>query len=166
MVLLSEHGGLWLDATVLVANSIRQGNLSFFTIKREHGGESVSRQRWTGFCIGGEQNNMLFNFVKGFFFEYWKRYDFLIDYFFIDYVIAIAYDFFPQIRKMMDNVPLNNPYVYAIQNNMHHRFDAGIYDEIVKNTTFNKLTWKERCIPVLPDSDLTFYGYILDKFSE
>jgi hypothetical protein len=168
MALLTEHGGIWLDATILLTNVIQPINTSasFFTIKREYGGEFVSRQRWTGFCIGGNKNNMLFEFVKNFFFEYWKQYNILIDYFLIDYTIAVAYDSIPQIKKMMDDVPLNNQHLYVIQDNLGCKIDPEILSIIANDTIFNKLTWKGKYTIVDSNNDLTFYGYILNTYNK
>jgi hypothetical protein len=164
MALLSEHGGFWLDSTILVTGPMPRDDTHFFTIKREYGGESVSRQRWTGFCIGGEQNNILFDFSRRFFFEYWKKYNELVDYFLIDYVIAIAYNRLPPVKKMIDEVCPNNPCVYATQNSMDREFDSTLFAAIAKTTTFNKLTWKKDCPSITPDNKITFYGYILDNY--
>jgi hypothetical protein len=165
MALLAEHGGLWLDATILVTGTIHRKDISFFTIKREYGGESVSRQRWTGFCIGGNKNNILFEFATFFFFEYWKKYSSLIDYFLIDYAIAVAYDFIPKIKDMIDKVPLNNQHLYLIQNNLEYKVDHKIFSLIAKDTIFNKLTWKEKHMVFTSDGNLTFYGYILNNYN-
>jgi hypothetical protein len=164
MALLSEHGGIWLDATMLVTGTIHQKNMPFFTIKREYGGESVSRQRWTGFCIGGQRNTIVFEFVKFLFFEFWKKYNSLIDYFLIDYAIAVAYDCISSIKKTIDEVPLNNRHLYTMQNNLGHAFDPEIGALITGDTIFNKLTWKEQYPTHTENDKLTVYGYILEKY--
>ncbi|MDR2717114.1 MAG: capsular polysaccharide synthesis protein [Treponema sp.] len=163
MALLAEHGGLWLDATVFVTGSIQSKNDCFFTIKRDYVGEYVSKRRWTGFCIGGTKNNILFEFAKNFFYEYWKKYNDMIDYFLIDYVIDIAYRSISGIKQMIDNVPLNNSNLYVMRDNLGNEAASSFLDEICENTIFHKLTWKQNYPIRTPEEKLTFYGFILGK---
>lgn len=53
---LSKHGGLWIDSTVLVTNKMPNNLFEYpwFTIKGYPGqGVSFVKQRWTGFLMGG-----------------------------------------------------------------------------------------------------------------
>jgi len=164
MALLAEHGGLWLDATVLVTGSIQLKNRCFFTIVNDYGGEYVSKRRWTGFCIGGTKNNILFEFAKNFYYEYWKECNDVIDYFLIDYVIDIAYMSIPGIKQMIDNVPFNNPNLYVMQDNLGNQVVNGFWDKTCENTIFHKLTWKKNHSILTRENNLTLYGYILEKY--
>jgi hypothetical protein len=164
MSLLSEYGGLWLDATVLVTGNIELRECAFFTIKRELGGDDVPKRRWTGNCIGGTRNNPLFLFVREFLLEYWKYCDELIDYFLIDYSIMIGYSSIPQIREIIDKTPLCSQEYYILQDNLMTKFSSEYYTNFTKNTIFHKLTWKEK-IPIMTvDNEFTMYGYILELF--
>jgi hypothetical protein len=163
MALLSEHGGLWLDATILVTNTIQPGDAPFFTIKRDFGGKYVSKRRWTVFCIGGHQNNILFNFMKEFYYDYWKKYDEIIDYFLFDYAIALAYNASAHIRSLIDSMGKNNPNLYVLQDNLDNEFSTNVFEAVIKDTMFHKLTWKKERALVTPANKLTFYGYILEK---
>jgi hypothetical protein len=164
MALLAEYGGLWLDATILVTDTIQPLSVPFFTIKREYGGEDVPRRQWTGFCIGGVRNNILFTFAKEFFYEYWKRNNYMIDYFLIDYTIAIAYNTIPRIKQIIKDVRNSNPDLYCLQDNLENEFDFSFFEMIIKNTLFHKLTWKKQCIDVTVHNIFTYYGYILQQY--
>lgn len=164
MTLLAAHGGFWLDATVLVTGTIGPQNAPLFTIKKEYGGEDVPRQRWTGFCIGGEKNNIWFVFAREFLYEYWKRNDHMIDYFLIDYALALGYNSIPGVRRMVDMVPPNNPDLYLMYENLGNPGGGDLFDTIRKNTMFHKLNWK-KTFPVMgPEHTPTLYGYILEKY--
>jgi hypothetical protein len=166
MALLAKYGGLWLDATILVTKTIIIEDKSFFTIKKKYGGEDIPRQRWTGFCISGIKDNALFVFVQNFFYEYWKKNNYMIDYFLIDYVIALAHMYIPEINQMIENVPLNNPDLYIMQENLGNEIDNAFWDKICENTAFHKLTWKQSYPIMTSKNKPTLYGYILDKYSE
>jgi hypothetical protein len=164
--LLAGHGGIWLDATMLVTDSIPSEPGPFCTIKKEYGADDVPKQRWTGFCMGGTKQNMLFVFMERFFFEYWKKYDNLIDYYLIDYVIAVAYNSIPEIRRMIDAVRLNNPDLYEIQDNFGKEASAERFAAICKNTMFHKLTWKKSYPMATVNGKPTFYGHIITQYAE
>jgi hypothetical protein len=166
MTLLARHGGIWLDASVLVTNTILPVNAPFFTIKKEYGGEDVPRRRWTIFCIGGEKNNILFLFAKDFFYEYLKKNDYMIDYYLLDYVIAVGYRSIPQIKQMIDGTCLNNPNLYIMQENLGSEFNLDFFNSACKDTIFHKLTWKKNYPAVAAGNKLTLYGYIMDRYAE
>jgi hypothetical protein len=165
MSLLASYGGLWLDASILVTDTIQLGKTSFFTIKRDFGGSDVPRRRWTGFCLGGQKNSLLFKFAQDFFYEYWMKNNDMIDYFLIDYVIAIAYNSFPQVKQMIDNVRENNPNVSKVRYNLENEVTTDFL-ETIKDTIFHKLTWKKQFNINSSNNKLTLYGYILEKYGE
>jgi hypothetical protein len=164
MALLAAHGGFWLDATVLVTGTMGRYPPPLFTIKKEFGGEDVPRQRWTGFCVGGTKDNIWFVFVRELLYEYWKKNDHMIDYFLIDYALALGYNFIPAVRRMVDMVPLNNPDLYLMYENLENPGEEDLFDAIRKNTMFHKLNWKKTFPVTGSDHALTMYGYILKKY--
>ena len=86
MALLAEHGGLWLDATIFVSRTIPDYcfTLPYFSIHYKNSSSKIARGRWTGFCQGARKNSIIHSFCRDIFFEYWKKYARLADYFFID----------------------------------------------------------------------------------
>jgi hypothetical protein len=160
-LLLAKHGGLWLDATVLVTGNINFTNMPFFTVNRDLGSDYVSRQRWAQNCIGGTAKIYLFDFVNELFSEYWKKYNILIDYFLIDYSIMLAYNHLPYIREMIDNVPLNNKNYQVLKKLLEKEFDQDLYNEIIKDTIFHKLAYNFKTMT--KDNKLTYYGYIMNN---
>jgi hypothetical protein len=164
MSFLAQYGGFWFDATILVTGNIQPVINHFFTIKREFGGNNVSKRRWTGNCIGGVKNSPLFRFVREFLCEYWKNYDEMIDYFLYDYSIATAYNSVPEIRAIIDNAPLNPQNFYIMQDNLGSEYTPELFESFTKNTILHKLTWKEQYPTRTSNNKLTVYGYILENF--
>jgi hypothetical protein len=165
MSLLEKHGGLWLDSTVLVTGNLHHEKNNFFTIKKKLGGDDVPRRRWTGNCIGGVKNTPLFQFVRGFLCEYWKKHDELIDYFLIDYSILVGYNSIPQIKKIIDKMPFNSQQYYIMQDNLACGYTPELFAFLTKNTTLHKLTWKEQYPTRTANNQLTVYSYILEKYN-
>ena len=176
--LLYEHGGLWLDSTVFLSSPLPplpeiSKHLGFWTPKDN--GEIITScfgasnwiirdGMWLSFCMYSSKNNILPLIVKTLYLEYVKRFNTFIDYFIIDYFLAITYDTIPLARILIDSVPINNPKVHEF----HHRlqpsfeFNEKLFNEICTNTFIHKLNWKEEYQTHTKNGKLTNYGYILD----
>jgi len=180
MCLLYEHGGLWLDTTVLLTKPLPPlpeicTHLGFWSPKDDgkiittcFGAKNwiIREGKWLAFCIFSSKNNILPDFVRVMFFTYIKKYNKLIDYFIIDYFITIAYDTIQDVRVMIDSVPENNPKVHEVYHrlNFNFEYDKVLFDEICKDTYFHKLNWKEEFREYTKDNKLTNYGYIINNF--
>lgn len=160
--LISQHGGLWLDSTILVTGSINvYGN--FYTIHHLKYGHHPSDRKWTQFLLGGVKNNPLFLMVRDLLFEYWKTENFMVDYFLIDYCIYLAYDSNLSIKNMIDSVPYSNPELYYFLSYFDEPYIAEKFKEICESTNFHKLKWKEPLKIHTNPGELTYYGYLLGK---
>jgi hypothetical protein len=178
--LLYEHGGLWLDSTVLLTKPLPLlpetcKQHGFWTPKDN--GEIIAscfgaknwivrEGKWLAFCFYSSKNNILVEFVRAMFFTYIKTNRILIDYFIIDYFISIAYDTLPEIRIMIDSVPENNPKVHEIQHRLglNNEYNKLQFDDICSATVFHKLNWKDEHKQYTENGKLTNYGYIINNF--
>lgn len=162
--LLAQYGGLWIDATVWVTNKIAITGKTFFTLKmnRPDDGVYVSKYRWTGFCIGGGVNNLLFIVIRDLLYDYWKKNDFVIEYLMLDYFIQIVYESNIDVKKMIDDNPFNNEELYYMHLHLNEPFEKEIYDKICQTTYLHKLTWKGRLNAFTVTGDNSYYGYILN----
>ncbi|GHV40973.1 polysaccharide biosynthesis protein [Spirochaetia bacterium] len=181
MCLLYEHGGLWLDATVLLTRPLPtipplSCSLGFYTPKDNglatnalSGADNwiVRENRWMTFCIYMNKGNLLADAVKKLFFEYWRKEKKFIEYFLFDYLIVIAYDCIPEIRIMVDSVPENNPGVHDLQLllKLKNVYNEALFNELCSNTYFHKLTYKGDFKEYTPGGKITYYGYLLKQFS-
>ena len=143
MNLLKKYGGHWIDATIfLTANPFNKNN-SFNTIKFHCNEDtSISKGRWCGFFIGGE-NKVFYDFMVETFNTYWKQETIIIDYFFIDYAISIAYNRIPIIKKEFDKITFNNENIHKLQSFLNKKFDKKEYNELLKSNSVHKLSYKE-----------------------
>lgn len=141
--LLQEKGGLWLDATVFLTKQLNiELNKNIYSVKSGRKTEFVSNGKWSVFLLGGPKAHPLFNFLSDSFDKYFEKYSVLIDYFLMDYLIAIAYENIAQIKISMDDIPINNPQIYFLQNHLNTEFNQLKYDEVIKSTTIHKLNWR------------------------
>lgn len=158
--LLADYGGVWLDATIYLTDRLKTWNLPFFTIKQDcaDDGTYVSAYRWTSFCIGGCKGNVLASFLRDMFNEYHKREKGMIDYYLIDYVIAVGYNSVPAIKKLVDGVPCSNPDLYYMTWNMSRPVDEVRLKEVCRHTSIFKLGYRDG----VPDDKNSLYHYIVN----
>jgi hypothetical protein len=167
VLLLYQYGGLWIDATIYNFQQLPDfGNeTEFFTLKRLKDNDYVPECRWTGFLVFANKGNLLFEYLKDMLFKYWEEENRLGYYFLIDYLIAIAYEKVPDIKRMIDAVPYSNPYLYWLRIHINEKFDDRAFNELNRTTQFTKLTYKDKYIEE-KDGDLTYYGYIKKNIND
>lgn len=165
--LLSQYGGLWIDATVYCTKPISDSRIlqSFFTVKTHKSSDSLTLRRWTGFLIGDCAGSQLFSFMRECFSFYWKQKNALVAYLLIDYTIAIAVENFQEVRNAFESVPENNTKIWSMLRKLNQPYDSLVWKEIKRNTTFLKLSYKDEfnggaLRERTKKGDLTNWGYI------
>lgn len=162
MGVLSKYGGFWMDATMLFVSPLPDNYLqsSLFTLKDYPHGAFVSRYRWAGFFFysnGSPLPTILYHA----FLDYWKKENTIVDYFFIDYAIDIAYRKNEIVRNEIDAVPINNKHVHELSKILDRPFDSKKFSELTEGTHCFKLSWKmfnENQLNSGPDN---FYNHLL-----
>ena len=104
--LLSEYGGFWMDATVFFTGEFPKEFLEKpFYSQKMYDPVACQREackgRWCGFFMTGYAHNPIFEFGRDAFFEWWRKYDDIVDYVLIDYLILLGYKNFQQIKESM-----------------------------------------------------------------
>ncbi len=165
MKLLSVYGGLWLDATVFVSNDIPEGCFTkpFFTIHYPTSTSTITSGKWTGFCQYARQGFLLHNYCLDIFLAYWNTYSTLIDYFFIDYVVAHAYEHIPAIHEAIDSVPENNAGVKLLDRLFYEPYNADTYEQVLESAVFHKLNWKRNYPEKGTDGKETCYQHFMQS---
>lgn len=164
MVLLAEHGGLWLDATIFVSKEIPEYcfELPYFSIHYETSTSKISKGKWTGFCQAGQKKSIIHSFCRDIFFSYWKKYNKLIGYFFIDYVMLAGYNNIPEFKKLVDAIPFNNQGVKELDRHFNDEFSSEIFSSLLENSVFFKLNWK-REYKEKTDGKQTIYSWFMEN---
>ena len=163
--LLSRYGGMWIDATIFVADDIAEEifNSDYYVIRHEENFYSygVNRDRWITYLQAAKKNSILCSFGYDFLVEYWKKQNFLIDYMLIDYVVELAYQEFPEVKNLLDSVPLNNPENEGLRPLLNSKWDEKKFAALIRSTNFFKLTYKHKFIKNI-SVHKTFYGKIIE----
>lgn len=84
--LLADHGGMWIDADIYIAQDMPDWGLPFYTLKQYFPGNNtyVSLYRWLGGFQGGVKNNLTHCFLRDFLHLYYKKEKKIIDYLIMD----------------------------------------------------------------------------------
>lgn len=146
--LLRNHGGLWIDSTIFCSKKFYATSFDeFYTSKGlEDSYPYFMKGKWTGFLIGGQKNDLTFQFMDEFFKIYWQKNDYLINYFLIDYALKYSYENnIGSLSKYADNKAMNNnPRLFELVNYLNCKFEKSVYNDLIKDTTFFKLTYKKK----------------------
>ena len=167
MNLIHRHGGIWIDASVLapVPVPVELFDRPFYTLraKPEPGSPFVSHNRWTGFLVGGAPGQLAFAFVNDLLEEYWANNRAPVNYFLIDFGMALAYqENIGGFRQLVDDLEPNNPDLYALASLIDQPFDSRAFAGItppLSPTWFFKLN---RHVPLSErrDGRPTFFGHL------
>lgn len=104
--LLAKHGGLWIDSTYLtfqpLPSDIWKNN--FFTLSSQKPifKKWIPQGKWSCNFIKFNKNDPTPNFIYNVLINYWKNNNKIIDYFLLDYIIRLNYDYNPNFRKQID----------------------------------------------------------------
>ncbi|MBP5448201.1 MAG: hypothetical protein J6X95_08970, partial [Treponema sp.] len=108
------------------------------------------------------QNSYFTRRVFQFFCAYWEKYDTLIDYFLVDHIIHFLYKNDSLCKEMLDSIPINNPNVSYLQDELSNTFETDKWNSLKKDTDFFKLNWKSK---ITNEDENTFYNKIVCKES-
>jgi len=185
--LLYEHGGIWMDATILVTQDIQLDGMSFYTLKapapksssvtlaRFAGlSNSAARildsmnpqtSRWSGFLLAGTKHSIVFEYMREILYAYWKDHNNQIDYVLYDYTIALGYEYIPVFKELVDSVPCSIAEKFVMEKNLNREFSKKEFAQYYK-TPFHKLTWKSKFATHTKKGKLTIYGHLLESENE
>lgn len=167
--LLKRYGGIWIDATVFCNKKIDLKPVSqIYTAKCSPTPKSLTLGRWTGFLIGDKKGSKLFSFMSEAFDQYWEKYDSLVAYLLIDYIIAIAYKHFPEVRKEYEQIPVNQTGLWYMLRKMNDQYDPNVWNQAIRNADYWKLSYKEEFNGGLlkrttAEKQLTNWGFLLQE---
>lgn len=163
--LLAQYGGLWLDATFFCIGSLDDYfKCPVWTIKRPgYRFTSVAAGNFANYSFGCDTDHRrVFAVLAEYLLEYWKNYDFMIDYLFLDYLIVQAQEQDISIKEAFQMVKPNNQNCDELLKILGLQFNSDKWNGLKKETILFKLTWKTE-FPEIVDGKETFYGKLISK---
>ena len=165
-LLLEKYGGYWLDATVFFSGEIPEQYFSgnFYCQRMVNNTVYSSREacgsKWCGFSMAGPAHSIVFRYMNAAFSLWWKKYNDIIDYVLIDYLLLSGYRHIPEIRQIIDSVPDNNEDIFEMYKVLNEPYTDTLWRNLTKRNVMHKLTYKMDLRKRTEDGRLTVYGYL------
>ncbi len=159
MGLLLKYGGYWIDSTYFVNTPLTKVNTNFYSLKTNICfSHPFIKCLWTGNFLAVPPNSFLVTYSYIAFLVYWKKYNSLIDYFLIDYIILIAYNNVPEFNNIITNLPFLNCNIFSMVDSLNSDYNKTdlqcSFNKLTKNSDFNTTNINRK----------TNYGYIIEKY--
>lgn len=140
--LLINHGGLWLDSTVLCTGQAPsyffESDLFFFQcLKPGREGHANYISSW---LIEAKTNNKILMATRDLCYEYWKKNDSMWDYFLLHDFMSIVLERYEDDWKKV--VPRDNATPHILLLRLFDEYDEEMWNAIKEQTPFHKLSYK------------------------
>lgn len=162
--LLAKYGGVWLDSTFYCLDSLEECfSAPVWSIKRpDYKHTSVACGYFANYSLGCDyQHRSVFAVIRNMLLSYWSKYDYMIDYLFLDYLIVQAQIHNEYVKKLFQEITPNNPECDELYIVLGKIYDEKLWNSMKKNTRLFKLSWKAS-FPLKINGKQTFYGKLLD----
>ena len=159
MALLCKYGGYWIDSTYFISSPLIKVNSTFYSLKLKNNYKHKNPFficRWSGNFLAVPKNSFIATYGYLSFLYYWKKYNSLIDYFLLDYVIYVAYNTSHEFQNIVNKLPYicNILSLVKVLNSEYNKSDFKCH--------INKLKWRRHYI-LRKNKKKTNYGYIIGK---
>lgn len=166
MMLLQEHGGIWIDSTVLITDkelgTFIDSKAKFWSCHHRPVTHNVSRGGWVSYFLASGKGHLLPTFILDMHLLYWKTHSKLINYLLLDYTFAIARAHLPAVRNMIEALPVTR--ISRLKKCLNEPYTEKQWKEFCTNYDFHKLSYKMPLKPTTPDGRKTFYGHIMETY--
>lgn len=156
--ILAKHGGVWLDATMILNKQLESFvGVPYWTIKHNGCPNSI-------FAMASAPNNPLFISLEQFYEKYYFDHSAIIDYFLLDQAISLISDNNRIISEMLSKVPDNNSMaLYVFKRFFYKRYNSEKFNNAVKETYIYKITYKRpKVFNLIPK---TLYKSLIKEFN-
>lgn len=159
--LLVQHGGIWLDATVLLTGALpaEMTDASFFFLQKSV--LSSTPHAGSSWFIAAHKGNAVLQRVSDVLCAYWKRENILRDYYLFHSILYLVLTRNAQASVSFKAMPyISNVDAHTLQYRLFEDFNEAQWKHICSRSTIHKLTWKFNHNEPL-EKNGTYYDYIL-----
>lgn len=166
--LLKQYGGIWLDASIAVIDSVYFdwiiNNYCFFSNKfyNFNNYQSVSWGKWSTYFWATFKDNPLFSFVDEMMTSFILRHQGVIDYTQFDYSLMVGYRNISFIKRMIDLIPENNQNMWWLGSHLLEDFNSESWNDIIKDTHLFKISAKRYAKPDFSFPSGSYWDYIVN----
>lgn len=162
--LLSQKGGMWIDATIFLTKNISKdfSGLDIFSLHSKNEPlHPISKGLWSGYYIYSPKNHVTLQLAASIFNNYFFKFDQLIDYFLIDYVLLIAVRM-TGMEENLRNKKINGNDRFYLFGKLNEVMSDEIREKITTSYGVHKLTYKKKYTHFKNNHE-TVYHYYLGK---
>jgi len=166
--LLIQHGGIWIDSTVLLTEElpsyITDADLFVFQndLKIDLDGLNMA-----SYFISAKKNNKILKETLLALVQYWKENNFLVNYFTFLHTFTMVTQASKENKEIFSKIPFFNflP-VQQFQGELLNQFSEERWIEIKKISGIHKLTHKQTVLTNKKEINITgtFYEHVIDEF--
>lgn len=164
--LLYRYGGMWIDATYYVTSPINEEifdkELYTLRFKKSKWSSDITQGRWSGNCWVMFPKQKLMQILMESLWYYWETEEKLVDYYLIDYILAVAVESFPDIREQLEKCDYYYGDVFALEAWMNQKMQPEYRKKIKEISGFYKLNRKSVYRQENIAGEQTVYGYLLE----
>lgn len=150
-----------------ILHSFAQGDLELcfkspiWSIKRpDYRHVSVSCGEFANYSFGcTSEYRKVFAILREYLLDYWKQYDYMIDYLFLDYLIVLARKQNAYVDQAFNEIIPNNKNCDELLKVLGNPYDSSEWEKLKNNTNLFKLTWKTDFSEKV-DGKATYYGML------
>lgn len=158
--LLIKHGGTWIDATVFcsggnIPSYMLDASLFMFqTLKPGLDGHPTSISNW---FITACTHHPLLELTQVLLYDYWKKYNYMIDYFIFHDFFQLAQEAYPEEWNKV--IPFCNSVPHILLLRLFDKYDSTAWQALQEITPFHKLSYKFSQEETLREG--TYYAHLI-----
>lgn len=163
-ILLYQHGGLWIDATMLIVNPVPQYIWKSPLFVFQYTENPLIFDGFSTHFMRSRAGNEFLKRVLYGMLSYWDKNNSLKDYFIYHFIFTGVARMDEDMRKIYANIPFRlSESNHLLQRYWLQKYDADMWDWLISRSFIHKLTYKG-----LSNVDLnnTYYDYIVNSYSK
>lgn len=141
--LLVQHGGIWIDATVLMTGSIsaKFADLPLFFLQQSK--MQVSPHFGSSWFLIARKGNPILLRVLELLSDYWKQENLLRDYYLFHLFVYLVFMRNQQGNAIWRTIPhIPNVDAHTLQFSLFEDFNESVWKQMISRSPIHKLTWK------------------------
>ncbi len=146
--LLYEHGGCWIDATVLLTAPLSKEitNSELFVLQNNQN-DDPDNLKMTNYFMSSRGKSIIIAKMKQFLDNYWKKNSFVINYFFYAHAFILLTESSYENKKEWDNMfKLSYIPVQQTEKELTDKYSPERFEELKKLSDIHKLSYKRKVI--------------------
>ena len=142
--LLSQYGGMWIDATIYATGKLDDKilNSNFFMFQKNPKIDP-SQNNNSCYFVKANKGNIFLEAIKLAFEKYLSENDFIMNYFTFEHLVTMLSNSTEELTEIWNKMPcIYTNDICAIQDKKFNKIDKSDFDKILNSTTIHKLTYK------------------------